>query len=447
MAGIVGIARQGEKRLISNMLDILEHRGGAGRNIIEWENATVGIVWNESENRLNEELRALDRVIDGSGHGRFAEARLINGELFLKRDELGVAPLYYGYDTRGALCFASEVKSLVLVTMDVHEFPPATEYLGGRITKHFTLERENPLSESPDQIARELRRRLEESVQRCIHHDTIGSWLSGGLDSSTLAACARRHVRVLHTFAGGFRDAPDLEFAREVANFIKSDHHEVVLQLNDLLRALPDVIYHLESFDALLVRSSITNYLVAKAASDYTAEVFSGECGDELFAGYSYLKSLPRERLDDELIDITARLHNTAFQRVDRSASAHGTTAYVVFADPEVFRFALSIPIGYKLNDGVEKWILRRAIEDALPVQVVHRPKAKFWEGAGVQEVLARYAEEHVSDGDFSRERVLTNGWELNTKEELLYYRVFVDRFGGDLDLSWMGRTKGAPRE
>ena len=168
-----------------------------------------------------------------------------------------------------------------------------------------------------------------------------------------------------------------------------------------MLAVLPEVIYHLESFDALLVRSSITNYLVAQAASDYVPAVFSGEGGDELFAGYEYLKSLEPEVLPDELIDITGRLHNTALQRVDRCAAAHGTLAHVAFLDPDVAAYALQIPIEYKLRDGIEKWILRRAMDGALPERVLNRTKAKFWAGAGVGDLLARYADAEITELTF----------------------------------------------
>ena len=193
-------------------------------------------------------------------------------------------------------------------------------------------------------MAAELRRRLAGAVGSRIGNGEVGSWLSGGLDSSALAALARPHVDRLYTFCAGLPGAPDLAFAAEVAAFIHSDHHEVVVTVDEMLAVLPEVIYHLESFDALLVRSSITNYLVAQAASDYVPAVFSGEGGDELFAGYEYLKSLEPEALPDELIDITGRLHNTALQRVDRCAAAHGTLAHVAFLDPDVAAYALADP-------------------------------------------------------------------------------------------------------
>jgi asparagine synthase (glutamine-hydrolysing) len=302
---------------------------------------------------------------------------------------------------------------------------------------------------SPGQIASELRLRLEQAVCKRVDNEVMGCWLSGGLDSSAMAALARPHVQELHTFSAGLAGAPDLEFARQVAEFLNAEYHEVCVTLDEILAVLPQVIYHLESFDALLVRSSVTNYLAAQRAADYVGAVFSGEGADELFAGYAYLEKVEPDQLSDELTDITQRLHNTALQRVDRSASAHGLVAHVPFLDPDVVEHARHIPAPLKLKKEkrmVEKWILRRALIDALPAKVLWRRKAKFWQGAGVGELLAQYAEEQITDEDFRQERTLLNEWTLNTKEELMYYRIFEEHFGKLGDLSWMGRTKGAPR-
>jgi len=365
--------------------------------------------------------------------------------LTLERDPLGVAPLYYGWNKDKMLCFASEVKALLQITDIVHEMPPGHRYDGEHMESYFHLQKADPVDKTPEIMAGQLHRLLAVSVEECIAGQEIGSWLSGGLDSSAMAALARPHVKTLHTFAAGCPGAPDLEFACEAASFIKASHHEAVIGFDEMLRVLPQVINALESFDALLVRSSITNYLVAKLASDYVSDVFSGEGGDELFAGYEYLSSLDPSSLPDELVDITERLHNTALQRVDRCASAHGTVAHVGFLDPEVVNFALTIPMQYKLHDGVEKWILRKAMEGFLPDRVLNRKKAKFWEGAGVGEFLAQHAEEQITEHDFRKERTLFNGWVINTKEELMYYRIFREQLGEIDDLSWMGRTKGAP--
>jgi asparagine synthase (glutamine-hydrolysing) len=446
MSGIAGIARPGEETLVSHMLDSIAHRGRAGRDIVDCEAGTLGVVWTPSQAGSAKDLRAKQTASDDAGDGHLASVQAANGSLLLTRDQLGVAPLYYGLTEDGVLCFASEVKALLRATRDANELPPGHRYDGKELKRYFQLQTLPETSDPPEKIAQDLRARLEESVKKRIPGSVMGSWLSGGLDSSTLAALARPHVKTLHTFAAGIPGAPDLDHAREVAEFIKSEHHEAIVNLEEMLNVLPTVIYHLESFDALLVRSSITNYLVAQLASDYVSDVFSGEAGDELFAGYAYLKDMDSSKLQGELIDITGRLHNTALQRVDRSASAHGTVAHTAFTDPAVVEYARTIPAKFKLREGVEKWILRRAMDGSLPHRVLNRTKAKFWEGAGVGDLLAARAEEMITDSDFQRERPLPGGVVLNTKEEMMYYRIFAEHFGRTNDLVWMGRTKGAPK-
>ena len=383
---------------------------------------------------------------DAGGYGPLAQAQVVRDQVTLTRGPFGVKPLYYGYAADGILCFASEVKAVLEVTRDVHELPPGCRYDNRQMVAHFRLKKKLPTDKRPRRIAQELRLRLEAAVERYIKNGESGSWLSGGLDSSVMAALARPYVGRLHTFSVGTPGAPDLQYAQRVANFIHAQHHERVVRFDEMLAVLPDVIYYLESFDALLVRSSITNYLVAELASDYVPAVFSGEGADELFAGYEYLKSLDEALLPDELVDLIQRLHNTALQRVDRCAAAHGIIAHVGFLDRDVVDYALRIPVELKLRDGVEKLILRRAVADLLPGDVLCRTKAKFWEGAGIGELFAQYASGRISDAEFERERMLHDGQVINSKEELMYYRIFREHFGEFDDLSWMGRTKGANR-
>lgn len=97
-----------------------------------------------------------------------------------------------------------------------------------------------------------------------------------------------------------------------MAKFIGSKHHCRIISQEEILKALPEVIYYLESFDAALVRSAIANYFLAELAKDSVKVVLSGEGADELYAGYHYLKNFNRsEDLKRELIQITAELHNT----------------------------------------------------------------------------------------------------------------------------------------
>jgi asparagine synthase (glutamine-hydrolysing) len=445
------------------MLERITHRGDAGTKVIESQGVTLGAVWPEVQTTPTSVMLQGSAAWDGDcpplpesaalaqEREPFALAAATPNGVFLARDPLGIRPLYMGWMDDGALCFASEVKALLEITQVVREFPPGAWYdeLGG--VKSFSKAKPPVvLDQNADEIASNLRLRLEHAVCRRIDDDVMGSWLSGGLDSSAMVALARPHVRELHTFAAGLPGAPDLACAQQVADFLDTTHHQVIVTQDELLSVLPQVIYHLESFDALLVRSSVTNYLVGKRAADYVGSVFSGEGADELFGGYAYLKELAPDQLQDELVDITGRLSNTALQRVDRSASAHGLVAHVAFLDLDVSEYALRIPVDLKLRrqeEVVEKWILRQALADALPEEIVWRRKAKFWQGAGVGDVLAQYADEHIADDEFLRQRTLSNGWMLNTKEELMYYRIFKEHFGELGDLEWMGRTKGAPRQ
>jgi asparagine synthase (glutamine-hydrolysing) len=449
MSGIAGMAKARQEKKVGLMLDRIAHRGRAGRAVKSFKGGTLGIVWTKSQERAAADLLENRRVADAADEGHFAGAEIREGRIILFRDSLGAAPLYYGEMKDGTLCFASEVKACLLHTGIIHEFPPGCRQAAGFPAETpFKLQKPEDMvaGASPELIAKKLLLLLASAVERWTGKEDMGAWLSGGLDSSAICALARPCAARLHTFAGGLRGAPDLEYAHVAASHIHSEHHELVLSPKDLIKALPEVIGALESFDALLVRSSIVNYLLGRMAAGYVREIFSGEGGDELFAGYQYLKSIPPDLLTDELIDITGRLHNTAFQRVDRCASAHGLVVHLPFADPSVSQYALGIPAGLKLRRGVEKWILRRAMEGLLPDAVLWRTKAKFWEGAGVGDLMAHQAEEKISDADFRRERFLPDGAQIYSKEELLYYRIFREHFKSVENLSWMGRTKGGGR-
>jgi asparagine synthase (glutamine-hydrolysing) len=445
MAGIAGIARKGAEKEVSEMLDKIHNRGKTGRTVFEMEGTTVGVNWYSSEKEIIRSYLDVNKIGYDNGPGHCVWAKPDNGKFVLHRDELGVAPLYLGVDANANKYFASEVKSLLPACQYVEEVPPGNNYDRDKTVRYYELKEGRLLNEKPEKIAERLRKHLEDAVTTSIRSENTGAWLSGGLDSSVISALGSRHVKRLHTFSTGINGAPDLEYARETAKFIKSTHHEVTVTLDDLIKVLPEVIFNLESFDALLVRSSITNYIVAKRAGEFVTEVFSGEGGDELFAGYEYLKSISMSDLGAELIKITNNLHNTALQRVDRSASANGTVAHVIFTSPEVVKFAFTIPVKYKMFNSTEKWILRKAMEGYLPDGVLKRPKAKFWEGAGVMELISEYANNQITDNEFRVERRLSNGWILNTKEELYYYRIFKDYFGPDINLNWMGRTEGSP--
>ncbi len=459
MAGIAGIERKGEKDRVARMLEQIAHRGETGCKIIESHGITLGAVWSDVEPELTPPMLRQQAVWDG---GRpplpkpsvveqerepFALAAATPDGIFLARDPLGVCPLYYGRTDEGDLCFGSEAKAVLEVTEDVHQFAPGTWYDSQEGFRSFYRGGYEPeLNHDVARIAAELRLRLERAVSRRADNDVMGCWLSGDLNSSTIAALARSHVGVLHTFAVGTLATPDLEYARQVASFLETEHHEITVTLDEVLAPLPTVIWHLESFDVPLVRSSLTRYMAAERAADYVGAILFDEGANELFGGFAYLKELGPEDLDDEMVEIAQRLHRTALHRVDRIASSHAIAAHIPFLDLDVFEYATSIPADLKLRrngDTTDKWILRRALTGALPDGVLRPSVTTLWRGGGVGFLLALSAEEQITDGDFHCERVLPNGWILNSKEELMYYRIFRELFGDVDNLSWMGRTRG----
>ena len=153
----------------------------------------------------------------------------------------------------------------------------------------------------------------------------VGAFLSGGLDSSVIAAIARRHVTELHTFSVGTAGSRDLEAARRVAEHIGSIHHEYLMTPAEVVEKLPDIVHALESFDQDLVRSAIPTYFCSRLAAADVKVILTGEGADELFAGYDYHKALTDPAvLHRELCRSVATLHNINLQRVDRLTMVHG---------------------------------------------------------------------------------------------------------------------------
>lgn len=442
MAGIVGIYQGNQIPLIEKLLSKISYRGKSGKTLFQNVYCSLGIVWTDAQAPPLKKEKNEIIYEDKGNDGRLVKIILNQKNLILSRDLLGIVPLYYGWKDNKVLIFASEVKPLLEIVPEIYELLPGHIFNGKDFVPQMMLPHQLLFKDDPYQIAQKLYDLLSEAVQECIATREIGSLLSGGIDSSAISVIARHYIQNFHTFAAGVTSAPDLYYARQVAKYIGSTHHEAVVSRQELITILPEVIYHLESFDPLLVRSSLTNYLVIRLAAEYVPAIFSGEGGDELFAGYDYLKTIPIEELQEELYDITLRLHNTGLQRVDRCASAFGLIAFTPFLNLDIVRFAFRIPPQYKLNNQEEKWILRCALENELPSQVLHRKKAKFWQGSGVNALLASYAEEKVSISEFESGRVLPNGWKLHSREEYLYYKIFMDCFGELNNLDWMGRTK-----
>lgn len=372
-------------------------------------------------------------ALTGYLEGMYAFALRDGDDLVLMRDPLGIKPLYFGRDGE-TLYFASEIKALQDFVSDIVEFPAGHGYSAKRgFWRYYSLE-EDACRSQPDHslTPAAVRAELELAVRSHLMSDVpLGVFLSGGLDSSVIAALVALELPHVHSFSVGMADSRDLAYARDVARHIGSTHHEEIYTEADMVAALPDVIYYLESFDPALVRSAVANYFLARLARKYVTVVLSGEGADELYSGYSYLKAFSTpQALERELLEITAELHNRNLQRLDRMTMAHGLEGRVPFLDRRFVEFSFTVPLELKLYgaEQVEKWVLRKAFEDLLPSEVVWRPKEKFAEGAGSAHVFARLAEQDISDEQYAQEIAYAReetGHVIRSKEELYYYRVF----------------------
>jgi asparagine synthase (glutamine-hydrolysing) len=248
-------------------------------------------------------------------------------ELFAARDLLGIKTLFYGRKDQ-ALYLATELKSLVSVTDDIYEFPPG-HYMDsdGNLIRFAELPQAPPevLHTDLEQMLNDIREIITRSLRNRIDFTVpTAGLLSGGMDSSVINYLANELYKEkfgnqarLKTFAVGVGESEDIRSARVMADHIQSDHHELLVDLDQVLVVLPEVIYYLESFDPSLVRSSVSNYLISKYAREHGIDLLlSGEGGDEIFCGYIYLKGFPPEELFLRQMECLGFLHNNASLRI-----------------------------------------------------------------------------------------------------------------------------------
>jgi asparagine synthase (glutamine-hydrolysing) len=371
--------------------------------------------------------------------GMFAFAVAKDNELLLARDPIGIKPLYYGIRNQGkpdaTFYFASELKAMADCTVDVHEFPPGTYYHSQQgFVPYYTVPDDTPRDLPLDYLLKRLRQTLEQAITKRLMSDVpLGAFLSGGLDSSIIAAIARQYMDELHTFSVGVEGSPDIEAARRVARHIGSIHHEYLYTPQEVVAKLPEIIYHLESFDQDLVRSAIPCYFCAQLASDYVKVILTGEGADELFAGYTYYKDIDdANALHRELRRSVTALHNINLQRVDRLTMCHGVEGRVPFLDTAMVELAQIIPPEWKLKKDrsgsyIEKWILRKACEDLLPREIVWRDKEQFDEGSGTVDLLPQLIQAETTYFDPVAYAARHPEDHLRSPEECFYHKLLHD--------------------
>jgi asparagine synthase (glutamine-hydrolysing) len=389
----------------------------------------------------------------------------------IARDHLGIVPLYWGWDSKGNLFVASEAKALEGVCETIEEFPPGHYYFSGDKTSE-AANKSTGAGEHHDQklvryykpawteVGRyptksvsipDLRNALIESVKRQLMSDVpYGVLLSGGLDSSIVAAVAKtfQDKRIetdskdpawwpqLHSFAIGLDGSPDLAAAKKVADHIGTIHHTMHFTVQEGLDALRDVIYHLETFDVTTVRASTPMYLLARKIKTMGIKmVLSGEGADEIFGGYLYFHKAPnKEEFHDENVRKLLALSKYDCLRANKSMASWGVEARVPFLDKEFLEVAMNVNPQDKMivaGQKMEKYILRQAFADMLPPEIAWRQKEQFSDGVGYNWIdsLQAHAKREVSDEKLAKAKQRFPINPPHTKEAYFYREIFEEHF------------------
>ncbi len=404
---------------------------------------------------LYRRLKPVELVRSLNGIFAFVLWDRVRGRYLIARDPIGVIPLYWGRDAMGRMLVASELKAIHDLCPRFEAFPPGHIYDSERAElvryydPHWRHEVPDTRSDEGDVVGA-LREALEGAVTRQLMCDVpYGALLSGGLDSSIVAALAARHSarRIesgerepawfprLHTFSIGLKGSPDLAAAECVARHIGSEHHSFVFTVQEGIDALDDVIRHLETYDVTTVRAATPMFLMSRRIKAMGIKmVLSGEGADEIFGGYLYFHKAPdATEFHLETVRKLDALHQYDCLRANKATAAWGVEARVPFLDNQVLDMAMRIDPALKMcgPTRMEKYLLRRAFADMLPDQVVWRQKEQFSDGVGYGwiDALREYAEREVSDRALvsAADRFPVNP--PDTKEAYLYRSIFARHY------------------
>ena len=409
--------------------------------------AVVGPLWR---------ALGLDALREFDGQFAFVAVDTRSGDWIAARDHVGICPLYLGRHDDGSVWFASEMKALIDDCAHVELVPPGHAWVrdegGLRRVRWYAPAWQRPQARPARPACLDkLREGLIDAVVKRLMCDVpCGLLLSGGLDSSLIAAIAVRYAhragnlrctgRRFRTFSIGLEGAPDLAPARQVADFLGTDHHEFHFTLVEALAAVPHVVRHLESFEQ--IRTAVPTYLLAKRVRETGVKmVLSGEGADEMFGGYLYFHRAPSpHEFFLETVRKVTRLHQFDVMRANKAPMAFGLEVRFPFLDRRLLDMVMSLDPREKIiHAGCEvspprreKHLLRKAFDSPtepwLPPPILWRQKEQFSDGCGYEWVdrLREYAEQRLSPVQW-RERRNRFGFEAPNTHEQYWMRELFD--------------------
>lgn len=410
------------------------------------------VKYGEQDNFVEKNKNDLAGIIESYKRHGFNILKRLNGsfsgilydgkDLIGFKDPIGAKPLYF-CENEKIFIFASELKALTPFHLKVNSINPGSiKFALGPTKNYYSLpknfKKPKKLNLDSNHYAEKLKKAIKSSVaDNVAKGEKMCGLLSGGLDSTIITHIAKDLVEDLNVYTVGTESSKDITFAKKYTNLFDITHTILDISLEEMLESLPKVIYALETFDAALIRSSVPMFLVSNKIKQEHGEciLLTGEGGDELFGGYSYLLDYySYDALNQELINLLEIEHKTGLQRVDRIPYYFSIEARAPLFDRRIVELALEIPSQFKILRKkkmviAKKWILRKAFEDEIPSDFIWRKKQKFSNGAGSEFLLRDYITNIISDSEFKEEKKITSNFTLRSKEELYYWRIFNSLF------------------
>ena len=361
--------------------------------------------------------------------------------VYIARDPLGIRSLYYSFED-GQIAVASEMKSLVAFD-DVGQFPSGHYFVSdsGKFVEYYHFDYDIKHDITEDEVLTGIRTLFTEAVEKRLMSDRkVACLLSGGLDSTLVTAivCKKVGAENMNTYSIGLEGSVDLECAQRAADYLGTNHTNIVLTEEQFLSAIEKTIKQIESWDTTSVRASVGNYLVSLYIGENSDDkvIYCGDVSDEMFASYrGFMSADTEENLLRENVIMLKNIRYYDVLRSDKSISGAGLEARVPFGDLKFVDFVMSLPAKYKMfsHEKMEKYYLRKAFDGYLPDDLLWRRKEAFSDGVSSLkrswfEIIREYVDKQIPDDEFD---VRCIPFKSNTPydKESLFYREIFDKY------------------